>query len=151
MAQCILVVLGIVAVLSGCGSTAPQGLSLRRPPYLGVACPGANSIACDRVGLAVWLVKPASRVTASVAGLPVPMRIPPGFRPTPYLGPRGGYWEGFLQPAGLRDGALRVRPDAGRLTWYGRPPLSASVRITAHYRDGSATTIVRAQLRPGWG
>src|SRR2546429_277960 len=34
---------------------APAKRLLARSPYLGVACPTANSIACDRVGLAVWL------------------------------------------------------------------------------------------------
>jgi hypothetical protein len=151
MTRRVVTVLAAALALWGCGSSESPPLSLRLPPYLGVACPGPNSIACDRVGLAVWLVKPAARVTASVAGLPVPMRVPAGFRPTPYLGPQGGYWEGFLQPAGLRDGALRVRPDAGRLSWYGRHPVNTTVRITAHYLDGSATTVVRAQLHPGWG
>jgi len=80
------------------------------------------------------------------------MRIPVGFEPTPYLGRRGAYWEGFLQPAGLKNGRLRVRPDVGRYTWYGRHPVYATVRITASYGDGPpATTIVRVSLHPGWG
>jgi hypothetical protein len=148
---CRVLALAGALTLTGCVSSGSSSLSLRLPPYLGVACPGPNSLACDRVGLAVWLVRPAARVTASVAGLPVHMRIPAGFRPTPYLGPRGGYWEGFLQPAGLKAGPLRVQPEGGPLTWYGRPPVETSVRITAHYRDGSATTVVRAELHPGWG
>jgi hypothetical protein len=148
MTRRVLAVLATALALSGCGSSASPRLSLRLPPYLGVVCPGSNSIACDRVGLAVWLVKPAVRVTASVTGLP---RIPSDFRPTPSLGPRGGYREGFLQPAGLKEGPLRVRPDAEGLTWFGRHPVETSLRITAHYRDGSETIVVRTQLRPGWG
>jgi hypothetical protein len=137
----------------GCSGPETSHLTLRLPPYLGVACTGlANSIACDRVGLAVWLDQPASSLAARIAGLPVTMRIPAGFRPSPYLGPRGAYWEGFLQPAGLRAGRLRVRPDSGRFTWYGRHPVHATVRLTAHYRGRStATASLRVSLHPGWG
>src|SRR5438270_737090 len=39
-----------------------------KDPYMGVACHVANSIACDRVGLAVWLRRPAIAVSASIAG-----------------------------------------------------------------------------------
>jgi hypothetical protein len=35
--------------------------------YMGVACHIANSIACNRVGLAVWLARPAT-VTATIEG-----------------------------------------------------------------------------------
>ena len=45
----------------------------------------------------------AAAVAAAEGGLTL--------RREPYLGARGEYWEGFLQPAGLLDGALRVRPD----------------------------------------
>jgi hypothetical protein len=130
-----------------------QLLELRRTPYLGVACPGApNSIKCDRVGLAVWLKRPAIRVGATVTGRQVTMRIPRTFRPSRYLGRRGEYWEGFLQPAGLISGPLRVRPDRGRYIWFGRHPVHAKVRIAAFYRDGSSSsTVVRVSLRPGWG
>src|SRR5271167_4545267 len=52
------------------GSTAPRADEvaassvLSKSPYLGVRCSIANSIACDRVGLAVWLKRPAVSVTA---------------------------------------------------------------------------------------
>jgi len=139
---------------SGCGhSSGVRRLALRLPPYLGVGrIIKKNKIACDRVDLAVWLTKTAFGFTVTIAGLPVKMRIPVGFEPTPYLGPRAAYWEGFLQPAGLKTGRLRVRPDRGRYTWYGRHPVHATVRIAAYYRDVSrAAATVRVLLHAGWG
>jgi hypothetical protein len=44
------------------------GRVLSETPYMGVSCPVANSIACNRVGLAVWLKRPAVSVTATIAG-----------------------------------------------------------------------------------
>jgi hypothetical protein len=37
-------------------------------PYMGVACHIPNSIACDRIGLTVWLRRPALTVTATISG-----------------------------------------------------------------------------------
>jgi hypothetical protein len=57
----------IAAVLAvGCGWRARHSVTplFSQPPYVGVACPTANSIACDRVGLAIWLRRPAARVNA---------------------------------------------------------------------------------------
>ena len=36
--------------------------------YMGVACSKPNSIACDRIGLAVWLPRRPARLTAFIAG-----------------------------------------------------------------------------------
>lgn len=49
---------------------------LARAPYMGVACPTPNSIACDRIGLAIWLKEPARTVTATIAGHH--LRLQPG-------------------------------------------------------------------------
>jgi protein MpaA len=118
----------------------PRGrLVLARRPYMGVACRIPNSIACDRVGLAVYIPKRRSavRLEASIAGRPVKMAIPDAV-PT-----KGIYFQGFLHPAGLRSGPLKVTPDR---------PVFATVRITAHYRDGtSRSTTRRVGLAPGWG
>jgi protein MpaA len=114
-------------------------LVLARPPYMGVACRIPNSIACDRVGLAVYMPKrrPAERLTASINGRPVRMKIPAA------VATRGIYFEGFLRHAGLKRGSLKVT--AGK-------PLSAMVRITAYYRDRSSRfTVRRVGLAPGWG
>lgn len=44
---------------------------LSRAPYMGVACATPNGIACDRVGLAIWLRRPATSVSATIAGRPL--------------------------------------------------------------------------------
>jgi hypothetical protein len=116
---------------------------------MGIACGRSNSIssatACDRVGLAVWLKRPAQRVTASIGGRPLTLSK------TDPFGGRLGYWQAFLHPAGLRHGPLRL-PHEGGDYWAGKPAVSASVRITARYRDGSsASTTKRVTLSPGYG
>lgn len=154
-------VAALTIMAAGCGSTeVPQppphrGLGIPRasrgdaqrlfsqPPSIGVACPKANSIACDRVGVAVWLRRAAARVTVMVNGKGLRLRPPRT---------RGGWWEGYLQPAGLIDGALRVTPDRGRFYWQGSHPRSAIVAATVTRRSGA---IDRAKatvaLRAGWG
>jgi hypothetical protein len=132
------------------GSTTPPTTSrsdaarlLTQGPYVGVSCRKANSIACDRVGLAVWLAQPAARVGATISGQRVRLHRPRA---------RGGWWEGFLQPAGLLDGALRVTPDRGRYFWQGSHPRSAHVAVTITRASGTTDrTSVTVPLRPGWG
>jgi hypothetical protein len=103
----------------------------------------------------VWLVKPAVRLKAAVAGRPIRMAIPPRVRNQPggYYCARRCYFEGALQPAGmLKPGLLHIRPDAGRYYWEGRHPRTLRVRLIAFYRDGtSASTTIRILLHPGWG
>jgi hypothetical protein len=146
--------LGVGAMLtSGCGAepardrpatvlvAARQVFS--QAPSVGVACPTANSIACDRVGVAVWLKRPATHLSASIDGRPVVLRPPCA---------RGGWWEGYLRPAGLIDGPLRVIPDRGRYVWAGRHPRDAHVAVTI-VRDSGARerAAVTVPLRAGWG
>jgi hypothetical protein len=85
---------------------------LSKSPYMGVSCRVPSSIACDRVGLAVWLKHPAVSVTAKIngaallldsygaaaVGAPVPRR----------------QFTGFLQPAGIVS-RLHVRPVNGNV------------------------------------
>jgi len=123
---------------------------LSREPDLGVACGIPNSFRCDRVGLAVWLRRPAASVTATVAGIPIVLDDPAWSGPA-HDG-RRTMFAGFLQPAGLIGGALSLRADRGRYWWAGAHPRSARVHIVAHDGAGhvsSATTTVL--LRAGWG
>jgi hypothetical protein len=116
---------------------------LSRPPDVGVACPRANSIACDRVGLAVWLERPAERVTATIDGRSLRLRAG---RPD-----RAGY-EGYLQPAGLLDGSLKVTPDRGRFYWQGSHPRDARLHIVIRRASGATDRVsLSVPLRPGWG
>ena len=118
---------------------------LSRPPYLGVACPQANSIACDRVGLAVWLKHPAVRVVATIEGRP--LRLHAG-RPDG----RGAWYRGYLQPAGLLDGPLKVTPDRGRWYWQGGHPKDARLHIVIRRAGGAIDrTSLAVALHAGWG
>jgi hypothetical protein len=128
-----------------CRRPLPRRLLLRREPDLGVRCRRANSIACDRVGLAVWLRAPARRLTAIIDGRTFTLRPPAS---------RGGYWEGTLHHAGLLapGSALHVTPDRGRYHWEGRHPVRAVVHLGATEADGApASTYVAVDLRPGYG
>jgi hypothetical protein len=121
-----------------------------REPDVGLACHVPNWIACDRVGLAVWLRRPAVSVSATIAGSPLKL----GDRT--WSGPaRNGkrtMFAGFLHPAGLLSGALKVHPDRGRYYWIGSHPLFATVRVTAFFGGGqTASSSTRVQVRPGWG
>ena len=151
------------AVCAGCGSSdesdkptsSRQQLELKRNRhggiYMGVRCLTPNSVACDRVGLAVWLADPAKRLVAEIEGRRVELVTPGEFVPG-----KGTGWEGYLQPAGLSEpGApLEVVPEAGQPAdyWSGVKPVEARIRLTATYQDGTtATKTVRATLHAGWG
>jgi hypothetical protein len=121
---------------------------------MGVACPAApNSIACDRIGIAVWL--PArrlpSRLVATVGGRSTILHdetvgCARGQARCPH------FFTGYLRHAGLLDGALRVTPDHGRYLWYGRRPVTGTLALRARFPDGHvAATTRRVELSPGWG
>jgi hypothetical protein len=119
--------------------------------YMGVRCRTPNSVRCDRVGLAVWLAKPAECLVAWVEGHRIQLVSPGEFVPG-----KGTGWEGELHPAGLRDagGPLAVAPEPGEPDdyWSGRTPIEAKIRLRALYPDGtSAARTIRAPLHPGWG
>jgi hypothetical protein len=66
--------------------------------------------------------------------------------------PCGTHFEGYLRPAGLLDGPLKVTADRGRFGWTGRRGVEGTVRIIATHRNGSTSeTELRVPLRPGWG
>jgi hypothetical protein len=138
---------------------------LSGPVYLGVRCPIANSIACDRVGLAVSLKRPAISVSATIAGAPVNLDWFGDQRLS--SGSQHREFDGYLQPAGIVS-RLHIRPVEGtevlteggrtRLVnspqmWFGegdaRPAL---VRLTIHYAGGRVlTTQLHVALATGWG
>jgi len=124
-------------------------LVLSGAPGIGVACPRApNSIACDRVGIAVSLPTRRAQLRATIAGRSVQLRN----RATGACPRAGCFYSGYMRHAGLLDGALRVHPDHGRYHWYGRHPVTATIQLTATYPDGThAQTIRRAPVAPGWG
>jgi hypothetical protein len=145
-------------VLGSCqgSATEPQHTRLGvGRVYMGVACPQPSSIRCDRVGLAVWLTKRAARLEASIAGRPVGMRWRATVDAVDYGATkhrRLEYYEGYLSPAGLIDGPLRVRPDRGRYHWIGGHRPTGRVRLVARYRNGSsARARLHVGLAAGWG
>jgi hypothetical protein len=154
MKRTLTIALAVAATAAGCGSHAaghpaaaktPARLALRLQPYLGVSCRQANSIACDRVRLAVWLPTRPRSLSATIDGHTFPLRPPAS---------RQGYWEGALRPAGmLSPGAeLRVTPDRGRFYWQGRHPVRAAVHLAATLATGApATADVVIDLRAGYG
>jgi hypothetical protein len=126
---------------------------LAQPPYMGVACLKPNSIACDRVGLAVWTKDPVERVAASIGGRSFTLRFEGCCGPqTPSNRPRQQFM-GFLHHAGLRGtGPLAVQVENGRNRFTGLQAVTAPVRITVTYGDGSQqVTTVWLDLAPGWG
>jgi hypothetical protein len=128
-----------------CRRPLPRRLPLTRAPYLGVACPTANSIACDRVGLGVWLRGRATRLTATIDGRTFALRPPRT---------RDGFWNGFLKPAGLvtPGRALHVTPDRGRYYWEGRHPVRTVVHLSATIPGGAhASAFVAVDLHAGYG
>ena len=170
---------GIVAGLANAGSgslsssssglviTVAPSTVLSKAPYMGVSCPVANSIACDRVGLAVWLKRPAVSVTATIAGAHLALS---DHGDTRYQGdqPRTAF-DGFLQPANIVS-RFHVRPVKGNLVytthghvrvavrprmWFGDAgdyPAPVPVRLTIH-EPGGRTVVTRADvgLATGWG
>ena len=151
--------LAAAATLAGCGGeTVAAGASLERPlelerdrkgrerpPYMGVSCAAPNSVGCDRIGLAVWLERPAERMTATIAGRRLELRSPGEF-----VTGRGTGWEGYLQPAGLGKPPFEVVTRAG--SWEGDPPVTVPVELRAEYANGSTRTrTLRLLLHPGWG
>jgi hypothetical protein len=128
----------------------PATLALPRDPGMGVACPEPNSIACDRIGIAVWLDSAPRRLVARVGGRSVVLRDAHIRCGADASCPR--LYQAMLQPAGLLDGARKVTPDEGRYRWLGRHPVVGTLTVTATYRDGSrAVATRRVPLAPGWG
>jgi hypothetical protein len=161
-AAAVLAIAAAVALAPRTDDRARQAPKLRAAPaarllaergvYMGVACELPNSIACDRVGIAVWTRRPARGVVAVVGGRSVALDDREWSRPT-----RRGLrrmFAGFLKPAGmLGRGPLAVAAEDRRLDAYtGRNLVSAPVRLVVTRADGSRVrTSVRAQLSPGWG
>jgi hypothetical protein len=118
---------------------------------MGVSCRQPNSIACDRVGLAVWTRHFERRVRATIGGRTFELDD------SEWSGPsRHGLrrmFAGFLNAAGLRGGGpLAVQVENGLNRFTGDPPVRAMVRLVITARDGSErVTMPRVDLMPGWG
>jgi hypothetical protein len=118
---------------------------------MGVACDVPNSIACDRVGLAVWLRRPAFAVGATIAGAPLKLNDPHWTwterdgRQTLFV------YAGFLQPAGLIS-RLHVVPEPRTPTWMGSNAPTPTVQFRIDYGHGKIVlTEEKVWLSAGWG
>jgi hypothetical protein len=122
-------------VLATLLSAVSLGLGLVRPPYLGVACPGADVTTCGRVGIAVWLTERPTEVNAILDGHRVRLRLEAA---------PSGQWIGFVHLP-LRSLGLPVH-------WYGtRPFKRMTLHLRVRSRSGWREGTVRVQLSPGWG
>lgn len=120
-----------------------------QPPYMGVRCAVANSIACDEVGLAIWLRRSAYSVTASINGRPLAMNRF-GDQLISAATPRTEF-DGYLRPAGIVS-SMHVRPRPGTSTWLGDPTPFASVWLLINYGHGHpVSTHLQVPLMAGWG
>jgi hypothetical protein len=151
---------------TGDPAAVAPGHVLARPPYMGVHCRVANSIACDEIGLAVWLKRPATAVTARIAGRPLRLNLW-GDLPAASHAPRRAF-AGFLQHAGIVS-RMHVRPVDGTVVvrrrgrwvavnrprmWYGdarQPWPTPRVTLTIRYPGRTVTTRLRVRLSTGWG
>lgn len=132
--QIVLLTVCVAAVASPAIARAQRSVTpeLARDPYLGVACrEPANT--CGRIGVAVWLAGPATRVDATLLDREV--RLSTSQAGTGAYGYRR-YWTGFidLAPAKVKPGTYDVRI---RIT-------VAAAGTTAHF-----TRLV--YLSAGWG
>ena len=119
----------VAGVCSACGSSHPAPGPLRvRNSYLGLRC--GNSFPCARLGIAVWLKEPASRVTVTLHGHHVALD-------THY--DRRRDWIGFV-----RDPVSEHLSDDMRR--------KVQLTVEAVGRDGSIRrTTLRSPVSPGWG
>ena len=106
-----------------------------RGTYLGLTCDSATIARCNRVGLAVWLFRPARSATAVVDGVSVHLRSKPGG-----TGRYGHwlFWQGFF-----RD------PRAQRLA---NASESIPIRLSITAPGGSVSAGTRTVfVSPGYG
>ncbi|HZP71915.1 MAG TPA: hypothetical protein VFA97_00915 [Gaiellaceae bacterium] len=130
-----ILVLALALLCVGAAGAGSPRLGLAREPYIGVACPQANSTVCGRVGIAVWLVRRhATRIDATLAGRHVRL-VPPKAV--------GSYWVGFVH--------LPLRAMGLPSSWAGDPPKQLALRLRVAYADGARSGALRLGLHSGWG
>jgi hypothetical protein len=157
------VVLGLSLSASGGGGSPTQGSGVPRllgpgkieaprlvflqNPYMGISCRLPNSVACDRVGLAVWLRRPAV-VTATIDGLALRLNDPTWSEAFPTGRPTTFTYAGFLQPA---DMTTRMHVPSSSMLFV-KPLPSPSVWFRIDFGHGNVVlTHKYVQLEPGWG
>jgi hypothetical protein len=134
--------------------TRAHRLGLEYGPYIGVSCPRASRISCDRIGFDLVLRRQARSVYAEIAGRPIRL-VTPG--PVPHDADAVGRdWGGYLADVGLqREGSpFYIQPVSKTYgVWAGEPPVYLPVRIVITYPGGrrEALKIPPVFLSPGFG
>ena len=133
-------------------SRAAPTAVLARAPAVGMAC--LTPRACDRVGVAVWLRRPATSVSAIVAGHAVALGTSAAaqFEATAQRGTRTMF-VGYFRWPGLAGSRILFAPGPPS-AWSPRTPAdwpAPTVRIRIRSGDRITTTQTRVQLRGGWG
>jgi hypothetical protein len=121
-----------VTALAALSAALSLGLALTQPPYVGVACRQPNRTTCGRVGVAVWVGRPATAIEATVGGAHLVLH-PSGGRRLP--------WTGFVR--------LDLRPMGIPAPWAGVKPIVIHLRVLRAGRW--QTRKLRVLLHPGWG
>jgi hypothetical protein len=128
---------------------------------MGVKCPQPNALSCNRVGLAIWLRRPAISVNATIAGQPLKLDWFGEEARFASKSPRTEF-DGYLQPAGLTT-RLHVKPTEGPSIdpacgcrigsiWYGANAPRPMVRLQIQYPNHTRiVTQLRVHLAAGWG
>jgi hypothetical protein len=133
----------------GLGTTEAAVVVFAQDPDLGVSCHVASWIGCDRVGLAVWLRRPAVAVSATIAGAPLKLNDP--MWSGPMRNGRRTMFAGFLKPAGITT-RLHVKPYGKTQTWIGSNQPTPTVWFRIDYGHGKViVTHEGVGLRAGWG
>lgn len=162
----VLLVTGLVAVVVWPGGDQPgrssrslgqqpsallaldPGALFSQDPYMGVACGIPSSIACDRVGLTVWLRHPAEAVVATVGGRSFRLDDPAWSGPAIH-GERKQF-AGFLQPAGITTG-LGVSTKHGAY-WEGSDgPSPLTMLLIMRRSQPPIQAWINVFLHAGWG
>lgn len=118
---------------------AASVLGLSQTPYVGIACRHVPDLTtCGRVGIGVWLKRPAQQADAVLLGTHVRLRA----------GGLGGkaprYWQGY---AHIDRRRLRLPRQ-----WFGNKPIRfVRLRLTIRDVTGTRSGSVRVVLHPGWG
>ena len=126
--------------------TADPAAVLAEEPYMGVSCPIPNSVACDRVGLGIELRTRAATATATIDGRP--FRLDNRAWSDAPVGGKHKRLAGFLHPAGLKNGPLKITTDS---RGYHRL-VTATVHLIVDYGAGrTIQTTTTVGLHEGWG
>lgn len=130
----------------------PAAAVLGRAPDVGMAC--LTPRACDRVGVAVWLRRPATSVSAIVAGHAVVLETSSAaqFEAPAQRGTRTMF-VGYFRWSGLVGSRIffTAGPPSG---WSAKTPAdwpTPTVRIRIADGDRVTTTQTRVPLQGGWG